>query len=143
MSIPIRRAIYGKLAGDTTLDNLLATPPSGWTHNIFHNYAPGEAEYPLVIFQQQADRPEYALGDKAFDNEFWTIKGVDRNDYGDADPVDAIQARLDELLTDQQLSIAGGAQVLYLRKMSGIQYPETIGDMRVLHSGALYRLAYE
>ena len=54
MSTVVRRALYGKLAGDTTLNNMLAAPPTGWGKNIFHNVAPQGADYPLVLFAKQA-----------------------------------------------------------------------------------------
>jgi hypothetical protein len=40
MSTAVRRALYGKMAGDTTLNALLASPPSGWSKSIYHQQAP-------------------------------------------------------------------------------------------------------
>jgi hypothetical protein len=142
VSAPIRRALYGKLAGDTTLGALLAQPPSGWSHSIYHQQAPEGAQFPYVIFQKQSGTPAYALGAKAYDEELWLVKGVDRQADGDADPVDAISARLDALLTDAALSISGRTQ-LYLRRISDVEYPEAHGDQRFLHAGFLLRLVYQ
>ena len=41
MSVAVRRAIYGKLAGDTTLNTLLATPPSGCSISAFSTVCAG------------------------------------------------------------------------------------------------------
>jgi hypothetical protein len=140
MAIAPRRAIYGKLAGDVTLNALLATPPAGRSKSIYYQRAPQGAPFPYVILSKQAGTPRYALGDRAYDNDVWLVKGVDRNDT--ADTVDAISSRIDALLTDASLSISGRTQ-LYLRRESDVDYPETVDDSTYLHSGATYRLIYQ
>jgi hypothetical protein len=140
VSIAPRRALYGKLAGDVTLNALLATPPPGRSKSIYYQRAPQGALFPYVILSKQAGTPRYALGDRAFDNDVWLVKGVDRNDT--ADTVDAISNRIDVLLTDASLSISGRTQ-LYLRRVSDVDYPETVDDQTYLHSGATYRFVYE
>lgn len=139
MSVAVRRAIYGKLAGDNTLTGLLHTPPTGFSQSIYYQEAPSTAQYPFVIFQKQSGTPTYSLSANAFDNDLWLIKGVDRST--DADPVDAISSRLNALLTDGTLSISGKTQ-LYLRRELDVEYPETVEDQRFLHAGSLYRLVY-
>jgi hypothetical protein len=139
MSVAVRRALYGKLAGDSTLNALLATPPTGRTKSIYYQQAPSTANYPYVIFQKQAGTPRYSFKANAFDDEVWMVKGVDRND--DADPVDSISSRLDALLTDGTITISGKTE-LYLRRESDLDYEETVGDQRFLHAGSLYRLVY-
>lgn len=142
MSVVIRRAIYGKLAGDTTLTNLLHSPPAGFSQSIYHQIAPEGALFPFVIFAKQSGTPRYALGAKAFDDELWLVKGVDRST--DEDPIDSISSRLDALLTDGALSISGKTQ-LYLRRDSDVDYSEVPSGSgeRVIHSGSLYRLVYQ
>lgn len=131
--------IDGKLAGDTTLNSLLATPPTGRNKSIYHQEAPSGADFPYIIFQKQAGTPRYAFASLAMDNELWLIKGVDEG--WNEDIVDAIASRLDALLTDGSISISGKTK-LYLRRESDVEYPETSGDQRFLHAGALYRLIY-
>lgn len=140
MSVPIRRAIYGKLAGDTTLTALLGTPATGYSQSIYYQRAPANAGYPYVIFNKQSSVPRYALKTRAFDNDVWLIKGVDRRDT--ADGVDSISTRLDDLLTDATLSISGKTHD-YLRRESDVDYAETVDGVTYRHSGSLFRLIYE
>ncbi|HVJ27497.1 MAG TPA: hypothetical protein VM493_08125, partial [Vicinamibacterales bacterium] len=91
MSVATRRAIYGKLAGDTTLNNLLGTPASGYTKSIYHLQAPSTAAFPYVIFQKQSGTPTEAFGDpSALENEVWLVKAIDRSTS--ADVAENIQA---------------------------------------------------
>lgn len=146
MSVAIRRAIYGKLAGDTTLTNQLGTAAPGYAKSIYYQKAPAKATYPYVVFSKQAGTPRYAIGAKAYDNEVWLIKAVDRDNPSigkeTADIADAIATRLDELLTDSTLSISGKTQLL-LRRQSDVDYPETTDGVTYRHAGAQFRLIYE
>lgn len=145
MSVAIRRAIYGKLSGDTTLAALLGTPAPGRSKSIYHQQAPEDAGYPLVIFNKQAGTPRYAIGERLYDNEIWLIKAIDRDDTpgkASADTADAIASRLDVLLTDGTISISGATQ-LYLRRESDVEYPETVDGVTYHHAGANFRLIYE
>lgn len=139
----VRRALYGKLAGDTTLNNLLGDEAPGFSKAIYHQTAPEGAEYPFVIFNKQAGTPTYAFkgsGGAAFDTDVWLVKVVDRNTSADA-AEDAAE-RLDVLLTDGALSISGATQMLLLRQ-SDVVYEEVDGDQRYQHVGSLYRLLYD
>jgi len=140
MSVATRRALYGKLSGDTTLNTLLATPPTGYSKNIFYEVAPQGAQFPYVILSKQAGTPAYALGGRAVDNDIWMVKGVDRS--GTADAVDNIADRLDALLTDGSISISGRTQ-LYLRRESDVTYAEVTDGVVYRHAGSLYRLIYK
>lgn len=141
MSVAVRRALYGKLAGDVTLTALLASPPAGWgAQNIFHAEIPGEADYPAVVLNKQSGVPVWSIGGKAYDNEVWQVKGITDADYGDADPVDTIAGRIDALLNDASLTLAGGKLLLYIRREGDVEYAETVGDKRLQHAGGLYRL---
>ena len=145
MSVAVRRAIYGKLAADTTLTAMLGTPAPGYAQNIYYQRAPSKAGFPYVIFQKQASTPRYALGGRAYDNDIWLIKGVVRSDpktAGTADVVDNIASRLDALLTDSTLSISGKT-LLYLRRDSDVDYPEDADGVVYLHSGSTFRLISE
>lgn len=140
MSVATRRALYGKMAGDTTLNNLLGSPPTGYSKNIFYQQAPKGAPYPYVIFSQSSGTPVYAFGRLLIDNDLWLIKGVDGS--ATADQVDQVNSRLDALLTDGTISISGREQ-LYLRRESDVPYSETVDGVLIRHAGALYRLIYE
>lgn len=138
----IRRAIYGKLSGDTTLNSLLATPPSGWSKSIFHRHAPDEATYPFVVFAKSSGVPTYANVTKpAFETDVWLVKALDRNTT--ADRAETVSARLDALLTDASLSIAGGDTVVWLRRQSDVDFEEVEGGENFIHVGSLYRLVFE
>lgn len=141
MSTPVRRAIYGKLAGDTTLNNLLGTVPTGYSKSIFHDIAPTNADHPYVILSKQSGVPTETHGDpSAMENDIWLIKAVDDSDT--ADPAEAIAARLNVLLNDGTLSISGGT-LLYLRRQSDVEYSEVTDGVQYKHAGALYRLVYD
>lgn len=138
MSTAIRRAVYGKLAGDTTLNNLLATPPTGYSKSIYHDEAPPAAQYPFVVFFKQAGTPTEAFGDPdAFDTDVWLVKGVDK--ATSADTVEAVQARVQALLNDTTLSISG-ATLQYLRRESDVEFAEVRDGVTYRHAGSQYRL---
>lgn len=139
--ISIRRALYGKLSGDTTLNALLGTPAPGYSKSVYYQQAPQGATFPYVIFNDQAQTPRFAFSAKAYDNDIWLIKGVDRNSSS-ADRVDSIKDRLEELLTDGSLSISGGDH-LYLRPESSVGYPETADGVLYRHSGWNFRVIYD
>ncbi len=141
MSTAVRRAIYGKMAGDTTLNNLLGAPPSGVAKSIYHDIAPPQATYPFVLLSKQAGTPTYAMAtDPAFETDVWLIKAVDRGHV--ADGAEAAAARLITLLNDGVLTISGAVQ-LYLRRQSDVEYPETEDGVQFHHVGGLYRLLYD
>jgi hypothetical protein len=142
MSTAIRRALYGKLAGDTTLNNLLGTPAAGYSKAIYHQQAPDNAPFPFVILSEDVpELPTEAMGDpEALLTDIWLVKAIDRNTSADA--AEAIAARIKALLNDATLTISGATH-LYLRRQSGIVYPETTDGVQYKHYGGLYRLVYE
>lgn len=138
MSTAVRRALYGRLASDTTLNNLLGTPAAGYSKSIYHQEAPADASYPLVIFNRQSGTPTEAFTDpSALETDVWLFKGVDRNTS--ADNAEAVAARITALLNDATLSISGNS-LLYLRRQSDLEYPETTDGVRYVHAGSLFRL---
>lgn len=141
MSVAVRRALYGKMAGDSTLNALLGTPADGYTKSIYYQRAPADAGFPCIVFSKSSGRPRYALTARAYDNDLWLVKAIDRNN-DTADPADNIAARLDELLTDGSLSISGRTQ-LYLRRESDVDYPETVDGETYRHSGFYLRFIYQ
>jgi len=141
MSTPVRRAVYGKLAGDTTLNNLLGAPPSGYSKSIFHNTAPPGARYPYVLFNKQSGVPTEAFQDpSAFESDVWLVKAVGHDST--ADPAEAAADRVKTLLNDATLSISGGT-LMYLRRQSDVEFEEVTDGERYQHVGSLYRLIYD
>jgi hypothetical protein len=141
VSTATRRAVYGKLAGDTTLNNLLGTPASGYSKAIYHNQAPAGAAFPYLTFNKQAGTPTEAMGDpSALDSEVWLIKAVDR--ATSADTAEAAAARVTTLLNDAALSISGATH-LYLRRQSDVEFAEVTDGVTYQHVGSLYRLVYD
>ncbi len=140
MSTAVRRALYGKLAGDTTLMGLLAAPPAGYSKSVYYQQAPQTALFPCVVFTKQSGLPTETLANpSAFETDVWLLKGVDRNTT--ADIAEAIQARLKALLNDATLSIAGALH-LYLRRDTDVDYPEVTDGVMYAHAGSLWRLIY-
>jgi hypothetical protein len=141
MATPARRAIYGKLAGDTTLTNLLGTAATGYSKAIYHQQAPQGAQYPMVIFNKQSGVPTEAFTDpSAYESDVWLVKAVDQDTS--ADDAEAIAARVTALLNDAALSISG-ATTLYLRRQSDVEYAEVTNGVTFRHVGSLFRLVYE
>lgn len=138
MSTAARRAIYGKLAGDTTLAGMLAAPPAGFSKSIFYQQAPDYAAFPYVMFSKQSAVPTQAFHKpSAFENYVWLIKAVDRSDS--VDVAEAISERIATLLNDASLSISG-ATLCMLRRQSDVDYPEVTDGAVYRHCGSLYRL---
>lgn len=138
MSTAVRRALYGRLAGDTTLNNALATPPTGYAKSIFYQQAPANAAYPFVVFTKQSGVPSEAFADpSALETDVWLVKAVDQGTS--ADDAETIQARVTALLNDSTLSISG-ATLLYLRRQSDVEYSEISDGVAYMHAGSLFRV---
>jgi hypothetical protein len=138
VSTAVRRSIYGKLAGDTTLNALLGTAPTGYSKSIFYQQAPANAAFPFVIFAKQAGIPAEAFTDpSAYETDTWLVKAVDRAEG--ADTAESISARCVTLLNDAALSVSG-ATLLYLRRQSDLDYSELDEGVRYVHVGSLFRL---
>jgi hypothetical protein len=130
------------MAGDTTLGGLLGTPAAGYGHSIYYQSAPDSAAYPLIIFNKQSGIPTEAFTDPdALDDEIWLIKAIDHNPT--ADTAEAISQRCAALLNDYNLSLAGGAKHLFLRRQSDVDYQELAAGETYVHCGSLYRLVYD
>jgi len=140
VSTAIRRALYGKLAGDSTLTTSLGVAAPGYTQAIYHEVAPEGAQFPYLIFQKQAGTPTGTFGvPSAMENDVWLVKAVDRSTTADA--AEAIAKRVADLLNDASLSISG-ATLCYLRRESDVQFPEVVDGVTYRHAGSLFRLVY-
>lgn len=138
----VQRALYGKLAADTTLNALLHSPPQGYAKSIYDREAPEAALFPYVIIDKQSGTPTDTMGKAgAIERDVWQVKGVDRNP-ADSTPVLRISDRIKDLLNDAELSIQG-ADHLLLRRLRDIDYPdETVQGTIYRHCGALFRLIH-
>jgi hypothetical protein len=133
--------IDGKLAGDTTLNNLLGAPATGYSKAIYHQQAPAGAAFPYIIFNRQSGVPTEAFTDpSALETDVWLIKAIDRSTS--ADTAESIANRIQTLLNDATLSISGAAH-LYLRRQSDVDYAEVDDGVTFKHAGSLFRLVYE
>ena len=129
MSTPIRRAIYGKRAG-SDLPPLLGTAGSGYTQSIYHDQAPDDAGFPLIIFSKSSGVPSETFGSYrnppapsppgagpyapgVLENEVWLIKAIARagdmpgENRSASDRAEWIASRVKDLLNDAKLSITG------------------------------------
>lgn len=146
MSTPVRRAIYGKLAGDSTLRNLLGAAAPGFTNSIYHEPVPATASYPFVTMSKSSGLPTPVFGDASagrdigFETDVWLIKAIDHN--ATADKAESIADRLKTLLNDAALSISG-ATMMYCRRDSDVEYSEMDGGEVYHHVGAMYRVVYD
>ena len=138
MTTPMRRALYGAMAGDTTLNGLLGAPASGYAHAIYHAEIPADGSFPSVVFSKSAGTPTEAFHDpSAFENDVWLIKAVDEN--RSADIAESVADRVITLLNDAALSIAGSVLV-YLRRQSDVEYAELVQGVTYFHVGSLFRV---
>ncbi len=141
MSTPIRKAIYGKLAGDMTLTSMLASPFTGFSQAIYYQQAPENALYPFVVFSKSSGVPTDTFHTPgAYESDVWLVKGIANTQT--ADVVESIQARLIALLNDATLSISGRA-LMALRRMSDTDYSEITDGESFKHCGSLFRVVHE
>jgi hypothetical protein len=142
MSVATRRALYGKMAGDSALTTMLGTPATGYTQSIYHQDAPKGAGFPFIAFNLQAGSFTHAMqgGASIYEDDLWLIKGVDR--APSADIVDGIASRLEALLSDGLLTISGRTQ-MWLRPQQPIEYSEVTDGEMYRHSGRLFRLVHQ
>lgn len=146
MSTAVRRAIYGKLSGDSTLTNMLGAAPTGYTKAIYHDPAPEGTGFPFVVLSKSSGIPTESFGSYtnggtfAYETDVWLIKAVDQSPS--ADVAEGIAARITTLLNDASLSISGGT-TMYLRRQSDVEYSEVIDGETFRHAGSQYRLLHE
>jgi hypothetical protein len=151
VSTVTRRAIYGKLTGDTTLTAMLGAAATGYTKAIYHEVAPQGAVYPLVIMNKQAGTPTYAatifttprssVNDPLStleEQEIWLIKAIDHNTTANA--AEAISARVTALLEDVTLLSPPSRTQRYLRRDADVEYAEVADGEVYRHVGSLFCL---
>jgi hypothetical protein len=128
-------AVFQKLTADSTLGAMLAG-----TAAVYQGQAPQGAGLPYVVFNQQAETDNYTLATRAFEEYVILVKGVTKATSPGV--AGAISSRIDEVLTDGSLTVAGQAQ-MYLRREQQIKYPEIDSGETYWHSGGLFRIVVQ
>jgi hypothetical protein len=131
----IRTALYSKINGASSVTSLLSSATA-----IYDSEAPAAAVYPFVSFSLSTGTPEYTFASRAFDNDLWLIKAMDRSTSGTV--ADNIAQALRALLTDATLTITG-AVLMSVRPEQRVRTTEVVDGQKFFHAGNLYRLTYQ
>lgn len=126
---PVRAAIFQRLSGDATLTGLLSAPTA-----IHYHIAPQSAAYPLIVFNELDQRPVWSF-DGSMESDVWAVKAVTKKPA----QADEIAERIRVALDDAPLTVTG-RDLLYVRRRSGIAYPEQDGADTYWHRGWQFRL---
>lgn len=120
----IGSAIYTALNGDATLTSLGCTA-------VYHELAPPDATYPFLVHQSVAETDHYTFGDRAWEEHVWMVRAWDQG----RSTVRAHQLmdRVDQVLTDQQLTLPAGVRQLLVRRTERIPVPAEIDDQTGEH----------
>lgn len=129
----VRSALYAKLTGDATLTAAVGS-------RVYYEVAPASATYPLIIFAKVSRVVPRVMTGQAYSDALWLVKGVDK--ASSANAVDDIASRIETILDDGSLTIAG-QQVMAILHDSDVQYSEVTEGVTYHHSGARYRLRYQ
>jgi Protein of unknown function (DUF3168) len=135
VALTLRAAIYQRLHNDADLAALLGTPGA-----IYHQVAPAAGVAPYIVFAKQTGNPSWTFGTGRGDHlqqERWLVKAVCSG--GSAGPAEQAAERVDDLLHDAPL-LLDNARLLYCRRVSDVDYPETSGASVFHHVGAIYRI---
>lgn len=135
----VRDALADRLAADAGITALVASTGGPFT-GVYHRQAPKGAPTPFVLFTKMAGTPTYTFGGLGLQSDVWLAKAVDRN--ANSGPAEDLAAAITACLTDAPLSIAG-SPLLYLRRISDVDYGEPDGDHMYVHVGATWRLVTE
>lgn len=134
MSIsPVREALRDRLVSLPALTGLLSAPTA-----VHYQVAPQQAKHPLIVFGELDQRPDWAFAGPATEWDVWQVKAVTTS----AKAADEIAEQIKLALDDAQLQV-DGHELLYLRRRSGISYPEQDGATTYWHRGWQFRLITE
>lgn len=126
----LRTAIFEALDGDVPLEDLVED-------RIFHQVAPQGSGYPFVVFAKQSGVPEHTFRGPAVRSDLWMVKAVDRGPS--ATVAEEVDSALETVLADAELSVAG-AELLYLRRETDLDYAEVLDGETFHHCGGVYRV---
>lgn len=125
-----KAAVVTALKADATLTTLA----SG---GVFDAPAPQGSAPPFITIQLITGMPAYTMGQRAWDDRVWQIKGITT---GTSKALGgSISDRIDSVLTDQQISVTG-TTLMYLRREQDFDYPEVSDGQTYHHIGGMYRL---
>jgi hypothetical protein len=133
--LPTKEAIWTLLSSDHILTEMLHHGADG----VYERSGPQEAVYPICVYFKSTSVPEYDFRGH-YDEEVWTIKGVDRGDSSVNSS--AIADRIEALCHGHALTIVGH-DVLYFEKEQDVDYGEVEKGAIIHHTGATYRLCKE
>lgn len=125
-------ALYDKLRLDATLQTYLGNPA-----RVYRSMAPEGVAFPFAIFNLQSASDRYVFTGRKWVDFVYLAKGIDQSP--DGVNALAIAARIDVLLTDQTLTVAGTA-AMYVRRESLVSYEEQAMDLVYQHAGGLFRI---
>lgn len=110
----------------------IATALSGVASGrVYHQQAPQDATYPLVIFFKQAGTPSWSFGGDTLENEVWTVKAVAKFSSDAETILDAIETALNDATIGESLDV---------RRVGDISYAEPVDGTIYRHLGGLYRI---
>jgi len=129
VSLAVRQALYTKLGTVSGVTNAVST-------RIYHDQAPPDATYPLVIFNKMAGTKTRAFSTpNAFNREVWLVKAVDRSTGSNI--VDAIAGAIDTALDGGTITVTG-KKLADLTHVGDVEYLEPVGDQEYRHAGATF-----
>ena len=126
----VNQALYARLAGDATLVTMLA---SG-TLSIFVDSAPDNAPLPFVVFSHQSGI-ELSLQAHRDPDELLYVRAF----AGSPSLAGSIDARLDQLLHFQPLTVAGFTNIWLARETDISLTEKDAALITTWNVGALYR----
>lgn len=131
----VRQALYERL-NTASITTLLTDGSAG----IVHGIARPQTRFPYLMFAKQSGTSRLRFGGNAYDDHVWLVKGVcvDSTSSIAEDIAAAVAARLDFA----SLTISGGS-LMFMARVSDVDYFEPDGDQTYRHHGALYRLSVQ
>lgn len=123
-------ALYDRLMADP----LVTSRAPGGVHRFI---APEGTEYPFVVFGQQSGTDVYTQGQRALRDLVYAIEVVDRGMT--TETIEQVAQRIDELLTDDPLTIVGWTN-LYTRRTADIESIEVQDGIVYQHLGAMFAI---
>lgn len=134
---PLRKALYERLDGDATLRALLSSD----AEVIHHKLAPESAKPPYVVFHKVSGTRQWMFQDGELRWPLWNVQAIDRGES--ANTAEAIDERIDALLTDAPLAVEGFS-LLWIRREMDTPEPPEADSGEILHKvGGIYRIALD
>lgn len=128
---PIREAIKKYLSEDPVLKDLAT--------GVYFQIAPQEPDAPLpyVIFENPTGAESWCFEGEPMEEGDVMVKGI-----GTVKEAESLDRRCRELLNTEELSI-DEYELLFIRSMSVVNYPEIVDGERFQHTGHNYKLIVE